>query len=41
MYGYVAGAALMIVAAVTEAIIGIKAERRSLESITTPLSASG
>jgi MFS family permease len=41
MYGYLAGAALMIVAAVTEATIGVKAERRSLESITTPLSASG
>jgi MFS family permease len=38
-YGYMAGAALMIAAAVVEAVIGVKAERTSLEAITTPLSA--
>jgi MFS family permease len=38
-YGYLLGAALMIFAAVIEAILGVKAERQSLESIATPLSA--
>jgi MFS family permease len=37
--GYLAGALLMIAAAVVEACIGVPAERRSLESISTPLSA--
>jgi MFS family permease len=37
-YGYLAGAALMIGAAIVEALIGVKAERRSLEEITSPLS---
>lgn len=37
-YGYLAGAVLMIGAAVVEAIIGVKAERKELEEITAPLS---
>ena len=39
-YGYLVGAFLMIAAAVVEAVIGVPAERRSLESISTPLSAA-
>jgi MFS family permease len=39
-YGYLAGTALMIVAAALEATIGVKAERAELEMITTPLSAA-
>jgi MFS family permease len=38
LWGYLAGAALMIIAAMTEAILGVKAERQSLESIAAPLS---
>lgn len=38
-YGYLAGAALMIAAGVVEASIGVKAEGKELEEITTPLSA--
>jgi len=37
--GYLLGAALMIGAALTEIVIGIKAERQSLESVARPLSA--
>jgi MFS family permease len=37
--GYLFGAALMIGAAVTELLIGVKAERQSLESVAKPLSA--
>jgi MFS family permease len=37
--GYLAGSVLMVGAAVVEACIGVKAERQSLESIATPLSA--
>lgn len=40
MYGYLAGASLMLVAAAVEALLGVKAERTSLEAITNPLSAS-
>jgi len=36
--GYLAGAALMLLAAGCEAIFGVKAERRSLEEIAAPLS---
>jgi MFS family permease len=39
--GYLLGAALMIVAALTELMIGVKAERQSLESIARPISAVG
>jgi MFS family permease len=39
--GYLIGAGLMIGAAVVELAIGVKAERRSLESIARPLSAAG
>jgi len=38
-YGYLAGAAFMIGAAIVEALIGVKAERKELEEITAPLSA--
>jgi MFS family permease len=38
LYGYLAGAALMIGAGVVEALVGVDAERKSLESITDPLS---
>jgi hypothetical protein len=38
--GYVAAAVLMIGAALAELILGVKAERRSLEDIASPLSAS-
>jgi MFS family permease len=37
--GYLLGAALMIGAAVVEAVLGVKAERQPLESIANPLSA--
>ena len=37
-YGYLAGAALMIAAGLVEAWIGVRAERASLEEITSPLS---
>jgi MFS family permease len=37
-YGYLAGAALMIGAAVIEAVMGVSAEQKSLEDITAPLS---
>jgi len=40
-YGYLGGAVLMLIAAATEAAIGVKAERMSLETISSPLSASG
>src|SRR5262249_88605 len=39
--GYLVGAALMIVAALTELAIGVKAERQSLEIVARPLSAVG
>jgi MFS family permease len=38
-WGYAAAAALMLIAAVTEAFIGVDAEGKSLESIAEPLSA--
>ena len=38
-WGYVGGGVLMVVAAAVEALIGVKAEGQSLESISTPLSA--
>jgi len=38
LWGYLTGAALMLVAAGAEAWLGVKAERQSLESIATPLS---
>jgi MFS family permease len=39
--GYLLGAALMIGAALTEVVIGIKAERQPLETVARPLSAVG
>ncbi|ELR11056.1 sugar transport protein [Acanthamoeba castellanii str. Neff] len=39
-YGYVLAAALMLVAAIVETVIGVDAEQKSLESITAPLSAA-
>jgi MFS family permease len=38
-WGYAFGAALMLIAAAVEWAIGVDAERRSLESVATPLSA--
>jgi len=38
--GYVIGASLMIAAGLVEVFLGVKAERRSLEDIATPLSAT-
>ncbi len=38
-WGYAGSAALMIGAAIVEAALGVKAERQSLESISTPLQA--
>ena len=38
--GYLAGAVLMIAAAVIEAVIGVRAEQQSLESISAPLSSA-
>jgi len=35
--GYAAGAALMVIAGIVEAILGVKAEGQSLESISAPL----
>jgi len=40
MWGYLGGAALMLIAAATEAWIGVAAERKSLESVARPLSAA-
>jgi hypothetical protein len=38
-YGYVFGAGLMLLGALAELLLGVKAEQRSLEDIATPLSA--
>jgi MFS family permease len=38
-YGYLLGAGLMLVGAIVELVLGVKAEGRSLEHIATPLSA--
>ena len=37
VWGYLAGAALMVAGGVTEVFLGIDAERKSLESIAAPL----
>ena len=39
-WGYLLGALLMLLGAITEAILGVNAERQSLESISTPLQAA-
>jgi hypothetical protein len=39
-YGYLVGAALMLVGAATEWKLGVKAEGRSLEEISAPLARS-
>jgi MFS family permease len=36
--GYLVGAALMIIGAIVEALLGVDAERKSLEEVATPLS---
>jgi len=41
MWGYLLGAALMVVGAVTAAALGVRAERRPLEEVAAPLSAVG
>ena len=38
LYGYLIGAALMIIAGLTQAVWGVAAERRSLEQVARPLS---
>jgi MFS family permease len=40
-YGYAAGAALMILAAVVEWVAGVDSERKALEEVATPLKAQG
>ncbi len=40
VYGYYGGAALMILGAVAEAFLGVKAEGQSLENVSAPLAAS-
>jgi MFS family permease len=40
-YGYYAGATLMVLAAIVELIYGVKAEGKSLEEISAPLSSRG
>ena len=37
--GYFIGAALMVIGGITEIVLGVKAEGRSLESIAQPLTA--
>jgi len=39
-HGYIVGAVLMVAAAAAEAVLGVKAERMSLEKVAAPLSAS-
>lgn len=39
LYGYLAGSALMLIAAAIEATCGVKAEQQSLENLAEPLSA--
>ncbi len=38
--GYLFGGALMLLAAVTELVLGVKAERRGLEAVAPPLSSA-
>jgi hypothetical protein len=38
LIGYLVGAGLMICAAIVEALFGVAAEGKSLESVATPLS---
>ncbi len=40
LWGYALGGVLMLIAAVTEAVLGIAAERRPLEEVAPPLSAA-
>src|SRR5206468_2688339 len=37
-YGYLVGAALMLIAAITEWMLGVDTERKALEDVATPLS---
>jgi MFS family permease len=41
MYGYLFGGALMVIGAITAAVLGVRAERRPLEEVAAPLSAVG
>ncbi len=41
LYGYLASCALMLLAAIIEAVAGVKAERQGLENLAAPLSAEG
>jgi MFS family permease len=40
VYGYYASAALMVIAAIAELLLGVKAEGQSLENISSPLSSA-
>jgi MFS family permease len=40
MWGYVGAATLMVVAGIVEGLLGVKAERKSLEKIAAPLSSN-
>ncbi len=39
LIGYLIAAAVMIIAAITELVLGVRAEQRSLESVASPLTA--
>lgn len=39
LYAYLIGAGFMIVAAIVEVILGVRAENKSLESVASPLTA--
>jgi MFS family permease len=41
LFGYLVAAGLMVLAALVELVLGIKAERRSLESVAAPLTSVG
>jgi hypothetical protein len=38
LWGYLLGGGLMLAAAITEALLGVAAERKSLEDVAPPLS---
>jgi len=40
VYGYYGGAVLMVIGALAEIVLGVKAEGQSLENVTAPLTAA-
>jgi hypothetical protein len=40
LWGYALGGVLMLIAAVTEMVLGVNAERRPLEEVARPLTAA-